>query len=73
MKNIEFEIVEHIGTIRAKENGYSLEANVIKWDGRDAKIDIRTWSDKRKPYKGITLTEEEAVALAEMILSKVNY
>lgn len=73
MKEIEYEIIEHIGTIRSKENGYNLEANVISWNGRESKIDVRTWSDSRKPCKGITLTKEEAISLAEMILGKVNF
>lgn len=64
-----FEILEELGAIRINEKtGWSLEVNVVSWNGRDPKVDIREWdSDHSKMSKGITLTEKEALAVCEMI------
>lgn len=40
---------------------------MISWNGRPATVDIRAWSAKNKPYKGIVLTIAEAVALKEVL------
>lgn len=67
MADIRFEVVEHIGTIAGTERTdsagvhWSKQINLVEWNGRKAKIDIREWTDSRnKMSKGITLTEDEA-------------
>lgn len=56
---------------RMEGEGYRLEVNLVSWNGRAAKIDIRPWSEEGdKCGKGITLTKEEAGWVAS-ILSQI--
>ena len=68
MADIKFEITEHIGTISEGSKGWTKEINRVSWNDRDPKIDIREWSpDHTKMGKGITLTDEEAAKLKELL------
>ncbi len=67
-----FEIIESLGTLSENKSGWTLELNKVSWSGRPAKFDIRSWApDHQKMGKGVTLTEEELKALAE-IIAKLN-
>lgn len=68
MANIEYEIVEEVGVLSENARGWRKELNKVSWNGREPKYDIRDWSeDHEKMGKGITLTEEEARALKELL------
>ncbi|MDO4481110.1 MAG: PC4/YdbC family ssDNA-binding protein [Bacillota bacterium] len=68
MADLKFEITEHIGVISSNEKGWSKELNLVSWNDRDPKYDLRDWSaDHTKMSKGITLTKEELDALKELI------
>jgi hypothetical protein len=72
MAEIKFEITETIGTLSESSRGWKKELNLISWNGREPKYDIREWSpDHEKMGKGITLTKEEADRLIEL-LSRIN-
>lgn len=59
----EYEIVEPIAVL-GKANDRTIEVNMVSWNGRPAKVDIRRWSeDHTFMGKGIALTEDEAKAL----------
>ena len=63
----EYEIVEPIA-ILGRANDRTIEVNMVSWNGRPAKVDIRRWSeDHTFMGKGIALTEEEAKALYEAL------
>lgn len=65
---IKFEIVKNVGTISEGSKGWKKELNVIKWNDRDPKYDLRDWSpDHTKMGKGITLTKEEVAKLKEVL------
>ncbi|MBC2309414.1 YdbC family protein [Listeria booriae] len=67
MSSIEYEIVEHIGVLSENAKGWRKEVNLISWNGRAPKYDIRDWSPgNEKMGKGITLTEEEFKQIAEL-------
>ncbi|AQY50203.1 hypothetical protein BMT55_01370 [Listeria newyorkensis] len=67
MSSIEYEIVEHIGVLSENSKGWRREVNLISWNGRAPKYDIRDWSPgNEKMGKGITLTEEEFKKIAEL-------
>ncbi|WP_430535285.1 PC4/YdbC family ssDNA-binding protein [Listeria rocourtiae] len=67
MSNIEYEIVEHIGVLSENAKGWRKEVNLISWNGRAPKYDIRDWSPgNEKMGKGLTLTEEEFKKIAEL-------
>ena len=61
MKDIQYEIVKGIAVLSASDSGYTKEINLISWNGKEPKYDIRSFSPNReKCGKGITLTEKEA-------------
>ena len=61
MKAIQYEIVKEIAVLSTSESGYTKEINLISWNGKEPKYDIRSFSPNReKCGKGITLTEKEA-------------
>lgn len=68
MADIKFEIKETIGTISESTKGWTKELNMISWNGAAAKFDIRDWApEHEKMGKGITLSQEEAEALYELL------
>lgn len=67
MSDCTFTIEKHIATLSGGEEGVSKQINRISWNGKPAVIDIRAWSSKGKPYKGITLSADEAKALKEAL------
>ena len=68
MADIRFEITEHIGVLSEGSKGWTKEINRVSWNDRDPKIDIREWApDHTKMGKGITLTDEEAQKLKELL------
>lgn len=67
-KDFRFEIKSHIGVLSENNTGWTKELNVVSWNGRKGKYDIRDWSPKhRKMSRGITMTEEEFDELAKLI------
>ena len=63
-----FSIEKNLGVISQGKGGWNLELNFVSWGGRPAKYDIRSWSaDHENMGKGITLTQEEAVALKNLL------
>lgn len=70
MENIKFDIVKHFGVLSEGKGGWKKELNMVSWNDRAPKLDIRDWSpDHEKMGKGITLTQEEAAQLAELLNS----
>ena len=73
MKEIQYEIVKEIAELSASDSGYTKEINLISWNGREPKYDIRSFSPNReKCGKGITLNADEAAALLEALQKEVN-
>lgn len=67
---LQYEIVNACGILSTSNRGWTKELNLISWNGRSPKYDIREWSpDHDRMGKGVTLTEEEAVEL-KVILNK---
>lgn len=61
MKDIQYEIVKEIAVLSTSDSGYTKEINLISWNGKEPKYDIRGFSSNReKCGKGVTLTEAEA-------------
>ena len=71
MPEIKYEIVEKIAVLSESSKGWTKELNLIKWNDRDPKYDIREWSpDGSKMGKGITLSDEEVAILKEALASR---
>jgi hypothetical protein len=68
MSEIKFEIVKKIGVLSKSASGWTKELNLISWNDRDAKYDLRDWApDGEKMGKGVTLSAEELSALKELL------
>lgn len=74
MKDIQYEIVKEIAVLSTSDSGYTKEINLISWNGKEPKYDIRSFSPNReKCGKGVTLTEAEAgklLAALQKVLSE---
>ena len=58
MAEIKYEVVKHIGVLSEGSNGWRKEINMVSWNDRPAKYDIRDWDENNeKMRKGITLSE----------------
>jgi hypothetical protein len=68
MADIKYEIVRKIGVLSTSASGWAKELNLVSWNDRDPKFDLRDWSaDGSKMGKGVTLTREELLALKELL------
>lgn len=68
MSDIKYEIIKNIGVLSKTDKGWAKEFNLISWNDRDPKYDIREWSpDHTKMGKGVTLSKEELIALKELL------
>ena len=67
--NITNTIERHIGLYSGLEGeGWTGEVNLVSWNGREPKLDIRSWSpDHERCGKGVTLTAREAEKLYEIL------
>lgn len=60
MASIQFDIIQTVKVLSEGNKGWKKELNIIRWNGRQAKYDIRDWSeDHQKMGKGVTFTSEE--------------
>ena len=60
MREIQYEIVKEIAVLSTGDSGYTKEINLISWNGKEPKYDIRSFSPNReKCGKGITLNRSE--------------
>ena len=68
MSDVKFEINHHIGVLSEGAKGWRKELNLVSWNGRDPKYDLRDWSpEHEKMGKGITLSNEEVEKLAGLL------
>ena len=70
MTEIKYEIIKIIGVLSKSNSGWTKELNLISWNDREPKFDLRDWSaDGSKMGKGVTLSKEELAALRELLNS----
>ena len=68
MSEIQYEIIQQFGLLSTSASGWSKQLNLISWNDREPKFDIRDWSaDGSKMGKGVTLTRDELSALREVL------
>ena len=68
MSEIKYEIIKKIGVLSTSASGWAKELNLISWNDREPKYDLRDWSaDHEKMGKGVTLSKEELHALKELL------
>ena len=67
MSEFSYEIKKHIGVISEGSGGWTRELNLISWNGKEPKYDIRDWGpEHEKMGKGITLSAKDVKALQEL-------
>lgn len=68
MPELKYEIVEACGVLSESSRGWTKELNLISWNDREARFDLREWSPNRdRMGKGITLSKEEAKMLRDLL------
>ena len=73
MREIQYEIVKEIAVLSTGDSGYTKEINLISWNGKEPKYDIRSFSPNReKCGKGITLNADEAAASLKALQKELN-
>ena len=73
MNEIKYEIVENLGVLSETAKGWKVELNLVSWNEREPKYDLRNWSeDHEKIGKGIALSKEELLKLKELLNNKVE-
>lgn len=69
MSEIKYEIIKNIAILSTSASGWRKELNLISWNDREPKYDLRDWSaDHSKMGKGVTLTKEELLTLKEFLM-----
>ncbi len=68
MADLKYEITESLGALSESGKGWTKEINLISWNDREPKYDIRDWSpDHEKMGKGVTLSKDELKMLKEIL------
>lgn len=64
MAEFKYEITQRIGVLSQNPNGWERQLNMVSWNDREPKYDIRDWApDGKKMGKGISLSYEEVQIL----------
>lgn len=68
MADIKYTITENIGVLSENAKGWVKELNLVSWNDRAAKYDIREWSPEHdKMGKGVTLSQDELKELKKLL------
>ena len=68
MAELKYEIGENLGSLGENARGWSKEVNLISWNEKEPKYDIRDWApDHSRMGKGVTLTADELAALKDLL------
>ena len=71
MPEIKYEVINTIGIVSEGKNGWNKELNLISWNDRAPKYDIRDWGpEHEKMGKGITLSANDIKALKELLANE---
>ncbi len=68
MPELKYEIVKNCGVLSESSKGWTKEVNLISWNDRTPKYDIREWSpDHSKMGKGVTFSADEIILLRDLL------
>ena len=68
MAELKYEVEDSFGVLSETKSGWQKQLNIISWNEKPAKYDIRDWSpDGEKMGKGITLSAEEIKTLKDIL------
>ncbi|HJD22917.1 MAG TPA: YdbC family protein [Firmicutes bacterium] len=68
MAELKYEIVKSLGVLSESPSGWTKELNLVSWNGRDPKYDIREWAPEHtKMGKGVTMSGDEVILLRDLL------
>ncbi len=68
MAELKYEVVKELGVLSESPTGWRKEINLVSWNDREPKYDIRDWApDRTKMGKGVTLTADEVILLRDLL------
>lgn len=68
MADIKFNIEQNVGTLSESDKGWKKELNLISWNDKEAKYDIRDWDETHERMgKGCTFSKEELIELKNIL------
>ena len=68
MADLKFEIKKNVGELSESSKGWKKELNLISWNDKEPKYDIRDWDGEHKKMgKGVTLSVEELNKLRDVL------
>lgn len=68
MAELKYEITKELGVLSENAKGWTKELNMVSWNDREPKYDLREWSpDHTRMGKGVTLSEEEVERLRAIL------
>lgn len=68
MADIKYDIVKEVGVVSENSSGWTKEINLISWNDRAPKYDIRDWAPgHEKMGKGVTLSVDELKELKRIL------
>lgn len=68
MAGIKYDIVKEVGVVSENSSGWTKEINLISWNDRAPKYDIRDWAPgHEKMGKGVTLSADELRELKKIL------
>jgi hypothetical protein len=68
MAGISFDVQQKFAVLSFSTKGWSKQFNLVSWNGRDAKYDIRDWDENlEKMGRGVSLSRSELLRLRECL------
>lgn len=68
MADLKYEIKKYLGVIGESTKGWKKEVNLVSWNDRKPKLDIRDWDETHeKMGKGVTLNKNEVMELRKLL------
>lgn len=70
-EEVTFEVTEHIGVLASYATGWTKELNLVAWNGKPPKYDLRDWSENHEHMsRGITLHRDEMQKLLQLMAER---
>lgn len=68
MAEFKFDVKQNLGTVSTSSKGWNREVNIVVWNNKKPKVDIREWDENHEQMgKGITLNKEELKKLRDIL------
>lgn len=68
MSDFKYEIIEKIGEVSQTTGGWTRELNIVSFNDREGKYDLRDWApDRGSMSKGFTFSKEEIIVLKDLL------